>query len=103
MCAPPPNSTPPRHESKKAGSRAVYAKTSAAGLRVQDAAFVLKWRLSSLSTSSASGETGTYPVGQTKCLSVASVPGAADGVALAPVVNAILGEEIKASEDGAFR
>ena len=80
----------------------MYAKTSAAGFRVQDAAFVLKWRLSSLSTSSASGETGTYPVGQTKCLSVASVPGAADGVALAPVVQAILGKEIKASETVLF-
>jgi hypothetical protein len=63
-----------------------------------DAAFVLKWHLKNSDTGAVSGETPAYPVWQTKCLDVSSIPATTEGAALVPVVKAIWGKEITASE-----
>merc|ERR1711907_40062 len=59
-----------------------------------DAAFVLKWHLEDVDSKSASPESNSYPVWQTKCLQVSSIPNVTQGASVVPVVKAIWGKEI---------
>lgn len=66
-----------------------------------DAAFVLTWRLKNVDTGAESAEVTHYPVGQVRCLS-AKMSGVAAGTALVPVVHAVWGKTITASEPVVF-
>jgi len=65
-----------------------------------DAAFVLRWRLRDLDTQVDSGETGDYPVWNSKCIGATSAgSNVSVGASLVPVVKAYWGKEIVVAEN----
>eukprot|EP00658_Telonema_sp_P-2_P079230 TRINITY_DN75_c0_g1_i1.p1 TRINITY_DN75_c0_g1~~TRINITY_DN75_c0_g1_i1.p1 ORF type:complete len:291 (+),score=97.93 TRINITY_DN75_c0_g1_i1:187-1059(+) len=79
------------------------APTASSVCIYNDAAFVLKWHLKDTDSGASSSETSAYPVWQTKCLNVKdAMPSASDGAAVVPVIQAVWGKEITASQNLMF-
>eukprot|EP01065_Artemidia_motanka_P000450 TRINITY_DN101_c0_g1_i3.p2 TRINITY_DN101_c0_g1~~TRINITY_DN101_c0_g1_i3.p2 ORF type:complete len:285 (+),score=80.62 TRINITY_DN101_c0_g1_i3:67-921(+) len=77
------------------GASAVAGDEGASSVCVYNAAgFVMHWHLLDETTGAKSDETGTYPLGQVKCISADALTGAVTaGHTLVPQVHAVLGKD----------
>jgi len=83
-------------------AQAEMAQTASEVCVFNHAAFVLNWQLKDLDSNTMSTKTTSYPVGQVRCISAASLANVSNGHTLVPVVHAILGKHVTPLETVAY-